>query len=86
MALDTASKDELSKLKEENEALKRKLNPLSEKENARLKELHSLIASTISSDSNFTKLTKEYSELNARVSNVSTTQMTPVSNSRKIGG
>jgi len=86
MALESVPKNELEKLKEENEQLKKKLNPLSEKESARLKELHGLVASTISSDPNFPKLTKEYLELSARVVSETTTKLTPVSNSRKIGG
>jgi chromosome segregation ATPase len=80
------SKTELEKLKEENETLKKKLNPLSETESKRLGELHNLLASLPSSDSSFEKNRKEYLELSSRVSHVSIIRSARVSNSKKIGG
>ncbi len=79
-------KTELEKLKEENETLKKKLNPLSETELKRLGELHNLLASTPSSDSSFEKNRKEYIELSSRVSHVAIIRSARVSNSKKIGG
>ena len=77
---------ELEKVKEENKALKNKLNPLSDNEKARLKELHGLVAATVSSDPNFDKIKKEYLDLNSRVVNESVVKNATISNSRKIGG
>jgi len=79
-------KTELEKLKEENETLKKKLNPLSEFELKRLGELHNLLASLPSSEASFEKNRKEYLELSSRVSHVAIIRSARVSNSKKIGG
>ncbi len=75
-----SEKDELQKLKDENEALKIKLNPLSDKEISRLTELTGLIASTLSSAPEFQKLKKEYIELTARNVGKSAFTLAPVTN------
>jgi chromosome segregation ATPase len=62
-----AEKDEIQKLKEENQLLKERLTPLSDTEKARYQELHGIMATTLTSDKDFEKLKTEFQKLQSRM-------------------
>jgi chromosome segregation ATPase len=79
------TKNEIDELRKENEFLKRQLNPLTESESSRLKELKGLLASTASSDKKFTDLVKEFTELKSRSRNGRANAYANVGDTIKIG-
>jgi uncharacterized protein YdcH (DUF465 family) len=84
MALEV--KDEISKLKEENENLKKQSTPLSESERKRYNELHETLVAMSSSDGKFKPLTKEYDELKSRSRITAPEKYKNIGKNIRIGG